>query len=51
MVWDGRYKYIEGFDGEAPLLFDLDADPNEAKNLATIDAARAKRMQNALLHR
>lgn len=31
MVYDGRYKYIEGF-GDTPQLFDLDADPLENHN-------------------
>ena len=31
MIYDGRYKYIEGF-GDTPQLFDLDADPLENHN-------------------
>jgi len=32
-VWAGRYKYLMGKDGDR-YLFDLEADPNEARNLA-----------------
>jgi arylsulfatase A-like enzyme len=33
LVWDGRFKLVQGFD-HAPLLFDLEADPLENQNLA-----------------
>ena len=32
MAYDGRYKYIEGFD-DTPMLFDLDTDPLENNNI------------------
>jgi hypothetical protein len=32
LVWDGRYKLIEGFE-KAPQLFDLQSDPLENLNL------------------
>jgi len=32
MVFDGRYKYVS--DPEEPMLFDVEADPQELDNLA-----------------
>jgi arylsulfatase A-like enzyme len=54
---DGRYKWIErqetlGDSGEVHTrreLYDLEADPGESVNLATLHGERAERMQTALL--
>jgi arylsulfatase A-like enzyme len=32
LAYDGRYKYVEGFE-DTPQLFDLNEDPNENNNL------------------
>ncbi len=52
MIFDGRWKYIR-CEGFAPVLFDLETDPNELVDLGTSDtedhiAVRA-RMEAALL--
>jgi len=51
-AWDGRYKRIEYEDGSAE-LYDLDADPHEAKNLLTgtldAEASAADSALNATL--
>jgi len=58
MAWDGRYKLITGFDpanrprtaasAPPPLMFDLDEDPNEVKNLHTTRPEVAKRLHEML---
>lgn len=47
MVFDGRYKYIEGF-GEKQLLFDLANDPLENENIAADEPERVKALQAKL---
>lgn len=52
MIFDGRWKYIR-CEGFAPLMFDLDTDPDEIKDIGRSDtpehiAVRA-RMEDALL--
>jgi len=52
MIFDGRWKYIhcEGFD---PILFDLETDPDEVKDVGRSDAPEHEavriRMKDALL--
>ncbi|HZO53577.1 MAG TPA: sulfatase-like hydrolase/transferase [Bryobacteraceae bacterium] len=59
MAWDGRYKLITGFDPAnrprtaasappPPLMFDLDEDPSEVKNLHTARPEVAKRLHEML---
>jgi len=38
MVFDGRFKLIHAEGGFAPMLFDLDADPDEFTDLGTVAA-------------
>lgn len=48
LVWDGRYKFIEGFNGE-PMLFDLEKDPLESRNLVTLEKQTAERLRKLLI--
>jgi arylsulfatase A-like enzyme len=50
LVFDGRYKYIEGF-GDEPLLVDLVEDPFEDVNLAAGSPAVVRRLREALPQR
>jgi arylsulfatase A-like enzyme len=43
--FDGRYRYISG--GETPLLYDLQNDPGEMKNIAADHPEVAERMKQA----
>jgi arylsulfatase A-like enzyme len=47
LVWDGRHKLIEGFHGET-MLFDLEKDPFENRNLVTSEKELANRLRNRL---
>jgi arylsulfatase A-like enzyme len=47
-VLEGRWKLIEQYEEGALELYDLEADPGEKVNLAIHEAARAKRMVEAL---
>ncbi|HEU0122365.1 MAG TPA: sulfatase-like hydrolase/transferase [Bryobacteraceae bacterium] len=48
LVWDGRYKLIEGFQGET-MLFDLQHDPLENKNLVTLEKDQVTRLRKRLI--
>ena len=48
LVWDGRYKLIEGFNNES-MLFDLDQDPLENRNLVTLEKQTANRLRKLLI--
>ncbi len=45
-VRDGRWKYV--FDSGAEYLFDLEADPAEAKNLLAADPPKAAQLKSKL---
>lgn len=47
LVWDGRYKYVEGYQGESQ-LFDLEKDPAESRNLVTSEKELANRLRKQL---
>ncbi|MFN0102190.1 MAG: sulfatase [Bryobacteraceae bacterium] len=47
LVWDGRYKLIEGFNQET-MLFDLQKDPFENRNLVTSEKEVANRLRKRL---
>ena len=40
---DGRFKFIHTLETSRSQLFDLDADPEEKRNLSEEDAGRAHR--------
>jgi hypothetical protein len=49
---EDRYKFLSSLDVPGPkeeMLFDLEADPNETKNLAGEQPDTAKRMRAALV--
>jgi arylsulfatase A-like enzyme len=46
-VWDGRYKYIRGYEDE-PMLFDLTEDPLENRNIARKAPAHSARLAKLL---
>lgn len=48
LVWDGRYKLVEGFQSETA-LYDLQKDPLENKNLVTSEKEMANRLQKRLI--
>ena len=49
LAWDGRYKYITGFDqAGGGLAFDLNEDPLEDRNLAAAAPPGALRMRDVL---
>lgn len=45
---DGRWKYYVNFTGDAPQLYDLDANPAETKNLVADEPEVAARLQRAV---
>jgi len=47
LVWDGRYKYVEGYQGQTQ-LFDLEKDPSETRNLVTSEKELANRLRKQL---
>jgi choline-sulfatase len=47
LVWDGRYKLVEGYTSET-MLFDLETDPLENKNLVTTEKEVANRLRKRL---
>ncbi len=47
MVFDGRYKYVRGFEDQ-PLLFDLATDPGENVNLVEEMPEIARRLNRIL---
>ena len=47
MVWNGRHKFIRGFE-EQPQLYDLTADPSESKNIVKRDKRMATEMEALL---
>ena len=47
MVFDGRYKYVRGFEDQ-PLLFDLTTDPGENVNLVEERPEIARRLNRIL---
>lgn len=47
MVFDGRYKYVRGFEDQ-PLLFDLATDPGENVNLVEEMPEMARRLNRIL---
>ena len=47
LVWDGRHKLIEGYNGET-MLFDLQHDPQENQNLVTSAKEVADRLRKRL---
>lgn len=51
LAFDGRYKLITGFGespGAPPLLFDLDADPAENRNIAAESPAIVRRLESLI---
>lgn len=48
LVWDGRYKLVEGYENET-MLFDLEKDPFENQNLVTSEKVRANRLRKRLI--
>jgi uncharacterized sulfatase len=48
-VRDGRWKLLCAYDGSSPQLYDLVADPSEAKNLATDQPAETARLTAAAI--
>ncbi len=48
-VRDGRWKLLVNADGTGAELYDLDADPNEVKNLAAAEPAIARRLADLAL--
>ncbi len=44
MAWDGRYKLVEGF-GDGRLLFDMEEDPLESRNIASTAPEVVKRLE------
>jgi uncharacterized sulfatase len=46
-VRDGKWKLLCEYDGSMPMLFDLLADPGEAKNLAAAEPERVARLSKA----
>lgn len=48
LVWDGRYKLVEGYGAET-LLFDLEKDPLENQNLLTSEKVIAERLRARLI--
>jgi arylsulfatase A-like enzyme len=48
LAWDGRYKYVTGFERGSDLAFDLDQDPLEDRNLAAAAPVAALRMRDVL---
>ena len=48
LVWDGRYKLVEGF-GKESMLFDLEKDPLENENLLTSEKVIAERLRARLI--
>ena len=48
MVWDGRYKYVRGYE-EQPILFDLHDDPLENRNIASKAQGEATRLSKLLI--
>jgi len=47
-VWDGRYKFVQGYEG-AEQLFDLQSDPYENRNLVTSEKQLAARLRSRLI--
>ena len=47
LVWDGRHKLVEGFNQET-MLFDLQNDPLENRNLVTSEKVLASRLRKQL---
>jgi choline-sulfatase len=48
LAWDGRYKYITGFEKSGDLVFDLAEDPLEDRNLGAGAPKAALRMRDVL---
>ncbi len=48
-VRDGRWKLLCTYDGSAPQLYDLDADPGEKRNLAASQPAETARLAAAVV--
>jgi arylsulfatase A-like enzyme len=48
MVFDGRWKYIHA-NGFRPMLYDLDSDPNEFRDLGADPAYEAERQRMSRL--
>ena len=49
-IWDGKYKFVLNSKGNHE-LYDLDADPDELKNLVDEDSARAAELKSKLTTR
>lgn len=47
MAWNGRHKFIRGFEAE-PQLYDLAADPSENRNIVKRDKRMAEEMEAML---
>jgi arylsulfatase A-like enzyme len=47
-VRHGRWKYIEAHEEDTRELFDLEADPEEIRNLAAADPDRARRLSSLI---
>ncbi len=48
-IREGRWKYLTNFDGSAPQLYDLQADPSESNNLIDQHRDIAKRLHDAAM--
>ncbi len=51
MAWDGRYKLTRDFGDEEWQLWDLEADPEEARNLASQQPDQVRRLKEWLPER
>ena len=51
MAWDGRYKLVRDFGDEEWQLWDLEADPEETRNLASQQPDQVRRLQEWLPER
>ena len=51
MAWDGRYKLVRGYGDEEWRLWDLLADPEESRNLASWQPDQVRRLRERLPER
>ena len=51
MAWDGRYKLVRDYGDEEWRLWDLLADPEESRNLASWQPDQVRRLRERLPER